>query len=220
MFTKLATAPAYCTSTCTCIAVCVLWVWGLPLLTLPCALPCTSRRTLINRTGDRFLFIATTLVEGGVPLDEAGAALSIPQPALAAAMEHAAQGLEAIHNLQVAHGDVRGANCLVVPGSRAVWVDFSHAELGAGAMTMDEERTDLQRIVRDVLVQGFTGYGEREIEAMATCATPPSAPTTVGEVDHSMGSSCSRDVRASVSRPMHARGSAQAAYHCALPYTG
>ncbi|PNH11020.1 Mitogen-activated protein kinase kinase kinase 10 [Tetrabaena socialis] len=104
--------------------------------------------TLLNRAGSgRFPFVATQLVEGGVPLDEAVAGQLLPPQVLEAAAAHALAGLRAMHALGVAHGDVRGANCLATPDGRTMWVDLCRAQLGADAAAIERDVADAWGLV-------------------------------------------------------------------------
>ena len=159
--------------------------WHLTFAAFPSTSPCLSTRsTLVHRAGDSMPFLATQLVERAVSLDEAAAAAPPTWLTTAAA---AREGLRAIHAAGVAHGDVRGANCLVTPDGRAVWIDFAHAVMGASPEERAAEAAELEELLRLLRPEGpgaainYGGMSEREVASRAPAATPTSASSEVSE---------------------------------------
>lgn len=79
----------------------------------------------VGRDGD-VVFLAMELVEGEA-LDRLLAAGSVPVAAALAALRDVARALAAAHARGLAHGDVKPANVLVLPGGGAKLVDFGLA---------------------------------------------------------------------------------------------
>lgn len=157
--------------------------------------PLHVRSIWSNHVGTRFRFIATTLVDSGVPLDDVAAGIGHISPdALAAAALQATRGLAAIHGLGVGHGDVHGGNCLVTADGRAVWVDFSHASLQASEVEMVEEVWELE----DVLYEVAERLG---LEEMRTLYAPPPTADDVGSGHGVEGRPCVGGRESSASEP-------------------
>ncbi|KAG2496154.1 hypothetical protein HYH03_005756 [Edaphochlamys debaryana] len=111
---------------------------------VPVAVACG---TLITRAGDPLPFLAMERVEGGVPADQAAGSPGFTHEALAAAAVDAVAGLQALHALGVAHGDICGDNVLLTPDGRAMFIDFGHARLDADEAAMRDEDGQLAELL-------------------------------------------------------------------------
>ncbi|PNH00438.1 hypothetical protein TSOC_013739 [Tetrabaena socialis] len=181
------------------------------------AVQARTLRTLLNRVGDPFAFIATELVEGGVPLCEALDAPGFSPVGLRQVAASALAGVRAMHDLGVAHGDISGSNCMVTAAGRVVWVDLAAGVLGASAGNLQRELAEAEGLVRGRLhlsgsEEGAEGaaataerrgwcFGELELATRATAAClmsdeGPSKGSQQGEHD-------GRDVRAAASAWRH-----------------
>ena len=107
--------------------------------------------TLMSDAGEPFPFLATSLIGDGLPLSEAAAAL--PPSQLAAVARAAVAAVTAIHQLGVAHCDVRGPNVLLDADGSVKVVDFSEAELQPQQQHFEGDMASMRSVLEDMAQQ-------------------------------------------------------------------